>query len=254
MNQEMEAVKQTLQKKADIVQVELLEKKLEEMENRSKRNNIVIWSIPEGAEKDSFCLALVTSILTEHMGLEEIEVMQAHRTSIKQRQSPTSGATLPRPVHVYLLRYTAKEYILRNAAFKLRENPFHQANLYISDDVSKSVREQRKKLKERHLNEIRGREDDQFAYIPWSVPARIIFKLNGESKLKSFYQLQAENANTSLTDYWTWSRIAMLSNILSLLQNCLQYFKMNYLALHLISWIRRPLFVNLFLTNDKIHL
>ena len=33
MNQEMEAVKQTLQKKADIVQVELLEKKLEEMEN-----------------------------------------------------------------------------------------------------------------------------------------------------------------------------------------------------------------------------
>ena len=194
MYQEMEAVKQTLQKKADLVQVELLEKKLEEMENRSKRNNIVIWNIPEGAEKDSSCLALVTSILTEHMGLEEIEVMRAHRTNIKQR--PTSGATLRRPVHVYLLKYTAKEYILRNAASKLRENPFHEANLYISDDVSKSVREQRKKLKERHLNEIRSREDVQFAYIPWSVPARIIFKLNGESKLKSFY-LQAENANTS---------------------------------------------------------
>ena len=129
------------------------------------------------------------------MGLY-IEVMRAHRTNIKQRQSPTSGATLPRPVHVYLLKYTAKEYILRNAASKLRENPFHEANLYISDDVSKSVREQRKKLKERHLNEIRSREDVQFAYIPWSVPARIIFKLNGESKLKSFY-LQAENANTS---------------------------------------------------------
>ena len=29
---------------------------------------------------------------------------------------------------------------------------------------------------------------------------------------------------------------------------------MNYLALHLISRIRRSLFVNLFLTNDKIHL
>ena len=154
MNQEMEAVKQTLQKKADIVQVELLEKKLEEMENRSKRNNIVIWNIPEGAEKDSSCLALVTSILTEHMGLEEIEVMRAHRTNIKQR--PTSGATLRRPVHVYLLKY---------AASKLRENPFHEANLYISDDVSKSVREQRKKLKERHLNEIRSQEDVQFAYI-----------------------------------------------------------------------------------------
>ena len=138
MNQEMEAVKQTLQKKADIVQVELLEKKLEEMENHSKRNNIIIWNIPEGAEKDSSCLAPVTSILTEHMGFEEIEVMRAHRTNIKRRQSATSGAPLPRPVHVYLLRYTAKEYILRNAASKLRENPFHEAKLYISDDVSKS--------------------------------------------------------------------------------------------------------------------
>ena len=88
------------------------------------------------------------------MGLEEIEVMRAHRTNIKQRQSATSGAPLPRPVHVYLLRYTAKAYISRNAASKLRENPFHEANLYISDDVSKSLSEQRKKLKERHLNEI----------------------------------------------------------------------------------------------------
>ena len=86
MNEEMEVVNQTLQKKADIVQVELLEKKLEEMENRSKRNNIVIWNIPEGAEKDSSCLALVTS-MTEHMGLEEIEVMRApphkHQTKAK---------------------------------------------------------------------------------------------------------------------------------------------------------------------------
>ena len=55
MNQEMETVKETLVKKADVVQVELLEKKLEEMENRSKRNNIVIWNIPEGVEKDSSC-------------------------------------------------------------------------------------------------------------------------------------------------------------------------------------------------------
>ena len=99
MNQEMETVKETLVKKADVVQVELLEKKLEEMENRSKRNNIVIWNIPEGVKKDSSCLALVTSILTEHMGLEEIEVMRAHHTNNKQRQSATSGAPLPRPVH-----------------------------------------------------------------------------------------------------------------------------------------------------------
>ena len=57
--------------------------------------------------------------------------------------------------------------------------------------MSKSVREERKKLKERHLGEFREREDVHFAYIPWSVPARIIYKVNGESKLKTFY-LQTE--------------------------------------------------------------
>ena len=83
---------------------------------------------------------------------------------------------------MYLLRYTAKEYVLRNAVSKLRENPFHEAKLYISDNESKSVMEQRKKLKERHLNEIRSREGVQFAYIPWSVPTKIIFKLNQSVK------------------------------------------------------------------------
>ena len=71
--------------------------------------------------------------------------MRAHRTNIKRRESAKRGASLPRPIHVYLLRYIDKEYVLRNAASKLRDNPFQEANLYISDDVSKFVREERKK-------------------------------------------------------------------------------------------------------------
>ena len=192
LNQELETVKQTVEKKADQAKMEQLEKKLDEMENRSKRDNIVIWNIPEGAEKDSSCLELVNKIFYEHMSLQEgIEVMRAHRTNIKRRENATRGASLPRPIHVYLLRYTDKEYVLRNAASKLRDNPFQEGNLYISDDVSKSVREERQKLKERHLGEFREREDVHFAYIPWSVPARIIYKVKGESKLKTFY-LQTE--------------------------------------------------------------
>lgn len=197
LNQELETVKQTVEKKADQAKMEQLEKKLDEMENRSKRNNIVIWNIPEGAEKESSCIELVNKIFYEHMSLqEETEVMRAHRTNIKRRENATRVAPQSRPVHVYLLRYTDKEYVLRNAASKLKDNPFQEANLFISDDVSKSVREERKKLKELHLVEIRKREDVLFAYIPWSVPARIIYKLNGESKLKTLY-LQAEEANTS---------------------------------------------------------
>ena len=64
LNQELETVKQTVEKKADQAKMEQLEKKLDEMENRSKRNNIVIWNIPEGAEKESSCIELVNKIFT----------------------------------------------------------------------------------------------------------------------------------------------------------------------------------------------
>lgn len=166
------------------------------MENRSKRNNIVIWNIPEGAEKDSSCLELVNKIFYEHMSLQEgIEVMRAHCTNNGKTQH-RMHLNQDQFMTVYLLHYTDKEYVLRNAASKLKDNPFQEANLFISDDVSQSVREERKNLKERHLGEIRRREDVLSAYIPWSVPARIIYKLNGESKLKTLY-LQAEVAHTS---------------------------------------------------------
>ena len=48
--------------KADQAQLELLEKRLEEIEYCSKRNNIVIWNVPEGAEKVLSCLELVNKI------------------------------------------------------------------------------------------------------------------------------------------------------------------------------------------------
>ena len=50
----------------------------------------------------------------------------------------------------------------------------------------KTVREERKKLRERHLEDIRTREDVEFAFIPWTVPACILYKCIGTSKLKSF--------------------------------------------------------------------
>lgn len=63
--------------------MELFEKKLEEMENCFKRNNIIIWNILEGVEKDLLCLVFVILILMEYMGLEEIEVMWVYCINIK---------------------------------------------------------------------------------------------------------------------------------------------------------------------------
>ena len=154
--------------KADSARVPILERKLDDLENRSKRNDIVIWNIPEGAEKDSFCQAIVNNILSDHMQLKgNLEIMHAHRTNIRrQNTTEDSDSPLPRPVRVYLLRYTDKQYIRRNAASALKDKPFLEANLYISDNESRKVRDDREKLKERYIKEIRSREEVDFAYIP----------------------------------------------------------------------------------------
>ena len=91
-------------------------------------------------------------------------------------------------LHVALLRYPDKQFILRNAAAKLKDNPYLDAKIFISDDVSKAVRDERKILKDRHLEEIRNREDVEYAFIPWSVPPRILYKGNDSAKLKSFFR------------------------------------------------------------------
>ena len=129
-NEEVErGFKQSLKDKADLSKVAELAKKVDDLENRSKRNNLVFWNIPEGAENDSTCEELVSDILANHMGLErDIEIMRAHRTTIQNRPRSRNGAQLSRPIHVALLRYTDKPFIFRNAATKLKDNPFQDGS------------------------------------------------------------------------------------------------------------------------------
>ena len=93
------------------------------------------------------------------MHLEEgIEVMRAHRTRLKHNPS-TSDTPKPRPIHVCLLRYTDKVYILKNAAAKLKNNKYKESSIFISDDVSKSVQMERVELRKNHLPHIKEREN-----------------------------------------------------------------------------------------------
>ena len=189
VNSEVEDLKQGLEDKADKSSVAKLLAKIDDLENRSKRNNVVFWNIPEGAEDGSTCEEIIRDILVNHMNLErEIEIMRAHRTTIKNSQNRRNGEQSSRPIHVALLRYPDKQFILRNAAAKLKDNPYLDAKIFISDDVSKAVRDERKILKDRHLEEIRNQEDVEYAFIPWSVPPRILYKGNDSAKLKSFFR------------------------------------------------------------------
>ena len=93
--------------------------------------------------------------------------MRAHRSPTTR----TSGALKRRPIHVCLLRYNYKDrqFILANAAKSLKDNPYKESNLYISDDVTKDMQDQRK---EKYLNNLRQNEEVEFAYVPWTIPAR----------------------------------------------------------------------------------
>ena len=126
-------------------------------------------------------------LLLRHMKLERtIEVMRAHRNSF--RQNPSENKTpRPRTIHAHLLRYSDKVNLLKVAASKLKDNKYKQSMIFISDDVSKSVRDDLSKLRKNYLQELKARPAVQFAFIPWSVPARILYKMEGTDSLKSFY-------------------------------------------------------------------
>ena len=76
-----------------------------------------------------------------------------------------------------------KVKILKAAAKALEEKAFFESQIYISDDVSKSVRNDRAKLRKDYLKEIKEKEDVEFAFIPWSVPAKILYKKVSTTKL-----------------------------------------------------------------------
>ena len=157
-------------------------KKMEDLENRSKRNNIVIWGLKDGAEATHNSLEdfLRVEFFEKHMQLENIEVMRAHRTNVNQRATEANTSTV-RLIHIYLLRYSDKVQILKVAASVLKDNPFLDSQIFITDDVSKNVRKYQAIPKG-----IKERSDVEFAFIPWSVPAQILFKDRNCSKLKSF--------------------------------------------------------------------
>ena len=187
LDHDVTEIKSAIEEKASREEIDILNKKIDDLENRSKRNNVVIWGLKEGAEKDCSSVEkfLNEELFSKHMGLENIEVMRAHSTKINQAATSAS-APQPRPIHVYLLRYPDKGRILKAASNTLKDNPFCDSQIFISDDVSKAVRSERAKLRKDHLKQLKEREGVQFAFIPWSVPAQILYKQTDSEGLKSF--------------------------------------------------------------------
>ena len=107
-------VKQDVETKADKAHVLELENRITDLQNRSRRNNIVFWNVPEGSEKDAFMVEFVKrSLLTDHMkleGAENIEIMRAHRTPTAISRDALSEAASYTCLSFEVYRQTINNY------------------------------------------------------------------------------------------------------------------------------------------------
>ena len=104
LDQQLQEMNTEVTLKASREELTSINKKMEDLENRSKRNNVVLWGLKEGAEatNNSLELFLKEEFFEKHMQLQDIEVMRAHRTTVSQR-STSAATSSARPIHVYLL-------------------------------------------------------------------------------------------------------------------------------------------------------
>ncbi|KAJ8348998.1 hypothetical protein SKAU_G00277150 [Synaphobranchus kaupii] len=99
-----------------------LEDKLMDLESRSRRENVRIYGVPEGSEKESPIIgSFVEKLLREGLGLPEdepdLQIERAHR-SLGPR--PPEDAP-PRSIIVKFLSFKTKETLLRKAWQKVRK-------------------------------------------------------------------------------------------------------------------------------------
>lgn len=112
-----------------------LELKLDDLENRSRRGNLIVYGIPEKHDEDDVSLEQTVNdtIIKETLQLEPVTIERIHRLG-----KPDANKT--RPVILKLLDTRDKTKILKNC-HKLKGT-----KLAISEDFSARVRSIRKKL------------------------------------------------------------------------------------------------------------
>ena len=107
----------------------------------------------------------------------DIVIERVHRTTIRL---PDGSVLNPRPIHMRILNWEDKEYLLKISPSRLKRNSFgfgaNAVKIYMSDDVSKKVRDDCKLLRQRYLKDIQQKQGVKVEFVPFLVPARIQYK------------------------------------------------------------------------------
>lgn len=119
---------------------ESIQAQLTDLEGRSRRNNIRIHGIPEGAEGDNMKVFLEEFFKSE-LSLTEtpLGIQRCHRTL---RPRPPQSAN-PRSVLFYFLEYSTKELVLRSA-WRKKEIHYEGRRVFFEQDYPTEIHMKRK--------------------------------------------------------------------------------------------------------------
>ena len=154
-----------------------LEIKLDDLENRSRRQNLVFFNIPENSEPNpSNCVDWLTTFIGDFVGVQDqVGIERAHRTP----SGPVrDGQNKPRPVTVCFSSYITKELVRKACITAFKSKQFNGHKLYVSEDLSKRVQARRKELWPK-LKELRDEGKKAF----FQYPATLKFVDNGVLKV-----------------------------------------------------------------------
>ena len=71
VNSEVADLKESIEKKAEKEHLQLLEEEVEDLHNRSRKNNLVFYNIPEKAQGQN-CAEFIQNFIASHMALETL--------------------------------------------------------------------------------------------------------------------------------------------------------------------------------------
>ena len=94
-----------------------IDRKIDDLTNRSKRNNLVFWNVPEGDEKEKGCVQFIEDFLENHMKIPDVSEILIQKDT----------------VHLYLLTPRSNNYLVRNLRNLAQD-------LYMSDLLTKLIR------------------------------------------------------------------------------------------------------------------
>jgi len=166
--------------------------KIDDMENRSRRNNLVFYGVPEYNQNCSETLKDIFAFV----GIDPstIPVERCHRTPTARRDDNDK----PRMIHVAFQSFTSKEMVRKKCIQKFKADVFQGKKIFVDDDFSDRVRALRRSKMET-LKQLKAQNKKPF----FVYPAIIKYREEAFEILHTLPESPARNALQQLVTFVT---------------------------------------------------